>query len=137
MANPNPRTEQIENQRFDRIDPAEAKRRRIKGAKASNKVQKKKKDAVQVLKALIESGECKIKRKGPGGKVVEEAITYETLPIGILQNARKGNSRAWEMIMSYLVGKPKETKDIDITSNGETLNFGFDKLLKDDEDKDS
>lgn len=126
MANPNPKTDHLESTRFDKIDPTQAKRTQRMGAEASNKAQKEKRDAVQWLKRIVEEGMCKVKVKDPKtGEIKEEAITYENLPFGVLQQARKGNSRSYEIVMGYLAGKPVEKIEQDTTLKIEGINITF------------
>lgn len=65
---------------------------------------------------------------------IQEDFNYNSMKalLGKLyQQAIEGDTKSASLFLSYILGRPKEYKDI--TSNGETLNFGSIDWFKSDE----
>jgi hypothetical protein len=90
------------------------------GGIRSGEVRRERKLISQVLKDMILGGKTKTTIKNPDtGEEKEITITPELLNLGVIKKAIKGNTRAYELVMAYLEGKPVETvkEQIDQTVN--------------------
>lgn len=61
-------------------------------------------------------------------KYVSEDFDYDKfkeLMNTLLKNSIKGDTKAASLFLAYVVGKPVETKEIDITSSGDSISINY------------
>ena len=132
--NPNPKTEQLKKYGTDKEPTREA----IKGGIASGIARRKKKSLTEILKIMLEEGlveaDIDVKQKDGSKKTERVKITPELLHGNIIRKAAKGDNKAWELLMNRAEGMPEQKTDL--TTKGESINFGIKDLLNEKVEKD-
>lgn len=106
MANKNPKQENL--QPFNERTEEEQRKICSKGGKKSGEVRRAKKTMREMLNYLLE--------KEITNRSGEKATTQEAITVSLINQALKGNVKAWEVIRDTIGEKPKQ--DINLSTGG-------------------
>ena len=76
-------------------------------------------NASTIIKKWLEASE---NIKNPATGKVENLTQMDIMTLSQIQKARKGDTSAFNSLLDRVYGKPKQTLDIDHTTDGESLN---------------